>query len=80
LKADIEDLEGLEWTGVDSKRVSERVRFNELHEFITGDGVYKMLKRYAAKAGITVDGLCLHALRATAATNALENKSDIAFM
>jgi len=55
-------------------------RTGKLHESITGDGVYKMLKKYADKAGIQVDGLCLHALRATAATNALENKSDIAFV
>jgi site-specific recombinase XerD len=55
-------------------------RTGKLHESITGDGVYKMLKKYAASAGIQVDGLCLHALRATAATNALENKSDIAFV
>lgn len=47
---------------------------------ITGDGIYKMLKRYGAAAGIKLDGLCLHALRATAATNALENAADIAFV
>ena len=55
-------------------------RTGKLHESITGDGVYKMLKKYAAKAGITVDGLCLHALRATAATNALEHQADIAYV
>ncbi len=27
-----------------------------------------------------VEGLCLHALRATAATNALEHEADIAFV
>jgi len=47
---------------------------------ITGDGIYKLLKRYGAAAGINLDGLCLHALRATAATNALENAADIAFV
>jgi integrase/recombinase XerD len=51
-----------------------------LEEAITGDGIYKMLKRYALKAGVHVDGLCLHALRATAATNALEHQADIAFV
>ena len=45
-----------------------------------GDGVYKIVKRYAAIAGIAVDGLCLHSLRATAATNALENQADIAYV
>ena len=39
-----------------------------------------MLKRYGTKAGIKLDGLCLHALRATAATNALEHAADIAFV
>tara|TARA_R110002111_G_scaffold244674_1_gene306922 strand:+ start:4846 stop:5214 length:369 start_codon:yes stop_codon:yes gene_type:complete len=55
-------------------------RTGKLHQSITGDGVFKMLKKYAPKAGITVDGLCLHALRAMEATNVLENKSDIAFV
>jgi site-specific recombinase XerD len=49
-------------------------------EGVTGDGLYKMLRRYAQKAGIQVDGLCLHALRATAATNALEHQADIAYV
>ena len=52
----------------------------DLENAITGDGIYKMLKRYGAAAGIKLDGLCLHALRATAATNALENAADIAFV
>jgi len=39
-----------------------------------------MLKQYGAAAGINLDGLCLHALRATAATNALENAADIAYV
>jgi len=55
-------------------------RTGVLEEAITGDGLYKMVKSYAAKAGVHVDGLCLHALRATAATNALEHSADIAFV
>ena len=51
-----------------------------LEKAITGDGIYKMVKRYAAVAGITMDGLCLHALRATAATNALEHDADLGFV
>ena len=39
-----------------------------------------MLQRYRVKAGIVFDGLCLHALRATAATNALEHQADIAYV
>lgn len=51
-----------------------------LQNAITGDGVYIMVKKYAAAAGIKMDGLCLHALRATAATNALEHSADIGFV
>ena len=47
---------------------------------ITGDGLYKMVKSYALRAGVHMDGLCLHALRATVATNALEHSADIAFV
>jgi site-specific recombinase XerD len=35
-------------------------------------------KRYAAAAGVDVPGFCTHALRATAATNALDHEADIA--
>ena len=45
---------------------------------MTGDGVYKCVRNYAARAGIAVDGLGVHGLRATAATNALEHEADIA--
>ena len=51
-----------------------------LEQAITGDGIYKMVKDYAAAANIKMDGLCLHALRATAATNALEHSADIGFV
>lgn len=55
-------------------------RSGKLDGAITGDGIYKMVKQHAAKAKINVDGLCLHALRATAATNALEHSADIAYV
>jgi len=45
---------------------------------ITPDGVYKVLAKYAILANINVDGFGPHALRATAATNALEHDADIA--
>jgi len=45
---------------------------------ITPDGVYKLLIKYAGIVGIHVDGFGPHALRATAATNALEHDADIA--
>jgi site-specific recombinase XerD len=45
---------------------------------ITGDGVYKCVRDYTRRLGIAVDGLGVHGLRATAATNALEHEADIA--
>jgi integrase len=45
---------------------------------ITPDGVYKVLIRYASVVGIDIEGSGLHALRATAVTNALEHAADIA--
>lgn len=45
---------------------------------ITPDGVYKMLARYASAVRIQVEGFGPHALRATAATNALDHEADIA--
>jgi integrase/recombinase XerD len=40
----------------------------------------KVVRRYAREVGITADvhGFCVHSLRATAATNALDNGADIA--
>lgn len=45
---------------------------------MTGDGVYKCVRRYATLSGIAIDCLGVHGLRATAATNALEHEADIA--
>lgn len=45
---------------------------------MTGDGVYKCVRSYAMRANIATDGLGVHGLRATAATNALEHEADIA--
>jgi integrase/recombinase XerD len=45
---------------------------------ITPDGVYKMLAGYGASLKIDVAGFGPHALRATAATNALDHEADIA--
>ncbi len=41
-------------------------------------GVYRMVKRYGKKVGITVDRFGPHAARGTAATNALDQGADIA--
>jgi integrase/recombinase XerD len=45
---------------------------------ITPDGVYKLLASYAKALQIDVTGFGPHALRATAATNALDHGADIA--
>jgi integrase/recombinase XerD len=46
---------------------------------MTADGVYKLLQDYAEKIGLSgIERLGVHALRATAATNALDHQADIA--
>jgi integrase/recombinase XerD len=47
----------------------------ELGEAVTPDGVYKAVRGYAKAMGVEIGA---HALRATAATNALDNGADIA--
>lgn len=53
-------------------------RHGDARASITPDGVYKMLAGYAASLKIDVAGFGPHALRATAATNALDHNADIA--
>jgi site-specific recombinase XerD len=51
----------------------------KLDEPMTTDGVYKVVQYYARKVGIgDIERLGVHALRATAATNALDHEADIA--
>jgi len=50
-------------------------RTGELDNTITPDGVYKLVRRYALSLGLKIGA---HALRATAATNALDHDADIA--
>jgi site-specific recombinase XerD len=45
---------------------------------VTGNGIYTVVSQWACAVGIEVDGLGVHGLRATAATNALEHDADIA--
>jgi integrase/recombinase XerD len=46
---------------------------------LSGSTLHKrIVVPYAEKVGIDVAGVCVHSLRATAATNALENGADIA--
>jgi integrase/recombinase XerD len=50
-------------------------RTGRLDTALTADGVYKLVRRYSTDLGFTIGA---HALRATAATNALDNRADIA--
>jgi integrase/recombinase XerD len=50
-------------------------RTGRLDQALTPDGVYKLVRRYSRELGFEIG---VHALRATAATNALDNRADIA--
>jgi integrase/recombinase XerD len=64
---------GLETTGALSRAI--RSRGEGVTKAITADGVYKIVRGYSAKLGFEIGA---HALRATAATNALDHQADIA--
>jgi integrase/recombinase XerD len=50
-------------------------RTGRLEGAITADGVYRLVRRYSGELGFLIGA---HALRATAATNALDHQADIA--
>src|SRR5271163_1151942 len=50
-------------------------RTGRLEGAITADGVYRLVRRYSGQLGFLIGA---HALRATAATNALDHQADIA--
>jgi site-specific recombinase XerD len=53
--------------------------FGVLEKPLTGDAIYKnIVKKYACQLGIEPRAICVHGLRATAATNALDHSADIA--
>ncbi|OHC26704.1 MAG: integrase [Pseudomonadales bacterium RIFCSPLOWO2_12_59_9] len=54
------------------------LRGSKAGECLSADGIYKVVCSYARSARIYVDGLGVHGLRVTAATNALEHHADIA--
>ena len=65
----------------DSKHHNKASVTGTLAKALHPQSVYvQIVKRYATDVGITVavPGVCAHSLRATAATNALENGADIA--
>jgi integrase len=62
----------------DSGALFRPIRTNttgELDKAITPDGIYKLVRAYSAALGFRIGA---HALRATAATNALDHQADIA--
>lgn len=62
-------------------RPVRNTRRGTLNKPLHPDSVYKcVVKHYGAQVGINADvlGFCTHSLRATAATNALENGADLA--
>jgi integrase/recombinase XerD len=51
----------------------------ELQKPLSPSAIYHaVVKHYATQAGVDVPGFCIHSLRATAATNALDHQADIA--
>lgn len=55
-------------------RPTRNNRTGELERPLSGDTIYKLVRGYAGRLGLAIGA---HALRATAATNALDNKADI---
>jgi site-specific recombinase XerD len=56
-----------------------KTRMGKPAQPLTGSAVYAcIVRRYAAVCRIEVRGFCVHSLRATAATNALDHAADIA--
>jgi integrase/recombinase XerD len=50
-----------------------------LEKALTGHGIYKdVVRKYARQLGLDPGSVCVHGLRATAATNALDHEADIA--
>lgn len=51
----------------------------DLDKSLSHSAVYhRIVRHYAARTGLDLPGFCTHALRATAATNALDHQADIA--
>ena len=67
-----DDVEGV---NVGLFRLIRKNRTGDLERSITPDGIYKLVRAYSAALGFQIGA---HALRATAATNALDHQADIA--
>lgn len=58
-------------------------RTGRLDKHLDPDSIYRnIVMKYARETGIAAEGvgICIHSMRATAATNALSNEADIAKM
>jgi integrase/recombinase XerD len=49
-----------------------------LEKPLSGDAIFKLVRFYSMKLGLDAKAVCVHGLRATAATNALDHQADIA--
>ena len=49
-----------------------------LDKQLTGDAIFKLVRHYSMQLGLAANAICVHGLRATAATNALDHQADIA--
>lgn len=55
------------------------VRRSPANKGLSGHGVYKdVVKKYGRHLGLAPESICVHGLRATAATNSLDHQADIA--
>lgn len=62
-----------------SSHLFTSLRGSKAGSCISADGIYKTVCSYAKSVGIEVEGLGVHGLRVTAATNALENQAVVVY-
>jgi len=60
------------------RSVRESVRNGNVRGGLSAEGLYQIVKTWAKAVGISAERIAPHALRATAATNALDHEADIA--
>lgn len=60
------------------RSIRETVRSGNVRSGLSTEGLYQIVTTWAKAVGISAARVAPHALRATAATNALENEADIA--
>jgi len=60
------------------RSIRERVRNGNVRGGLSAEGLYLIVRTWAKAVGINAERIAPHALRATAATNALDHEADIA--